>query len=102
MALRAYLVYPNGKEELVRGVQLKPVQLRSWRDVIAVSKDRTVRNFLASIEDPALLQVNGAGPGFVPSAGVESSVVTPDLLFRELDISPSTLGRRPEPAIPAP
>jgi len=102
MALRAYLVHPNGKEELVRGVQLKPVQLRSWRDVVAVSKNRTVRNFLASIDDPALLQVNGAGPGFVPSAGVESSIVTPDLLFRELDVSPSTLGRRPEPTIPAP
>jgi TldD protein len=102
MALRAYRVYPNGKEELVRGVQLRPVQMRAWRDVVAVSKDRTVRNFLASIEDPALIQVNGAGPGFVPSAGVESSVVTPDLLFRELDITPSTLGRRPEPTIPAP
>ena len=102
MALRAYRIYPNGKEELVRGVQLRPVQMRAWRDVVAVSKDRTVRNFLASIEDPALIQVNGAGPGFVPSAGVESSIVTPDLLFRELDITPSTLGRRPEPAIPAP
>ena len=102
MALRAYRVYPNGKEELIRGVQLKPVQMRAWRDLIGVSKDRTVRNFLASIDDPALVQVNGAGPGFVPSAGVESSVITPDLLFRELDISPSTIGRRPEPAIPAP
>ncbi|HEU5056691.1 MAG TPA: metallopeptidase TldD-related protein [Kofleriaceae bacterium] len=102
LALRAYRIYPNGKEELVRGVQLRPVQMRSWRDVVAVSKDRTVRNFLASIEDPALIQVNGAGPGFVPSAGVESSIATPDLLFRELDITPSTLGRRPEPAIPAP
>jgi TldD protein len=102
IGLRAYRVYPSGKEELVRGVQLKPVQMRSWRDVIAVSKNRTVRNYLASIEDPALLQVNGQGPGFVPSAGVESAIVTPDLLFRELDISPSTIGRRPGPAIPPP
>jgi len=102
VALRAYRVYPNGKEELVRGVQLKPVPVRAWRDVIGVSKGRTVRNFLASVEDPLLIQVNGAGLGFVPSAGVESAIATPDLLFRELDIIPNTIGRRPEPAIPAP
>jgi hypothetical protein len=101
-AVLAYRVYPNGKEELIRGVQLKPVGIRAWRDLIGVSKKRTVSNFLASVEDPLLLQVSGAGPGFVPSAGVESAIVTPDLLFRELDISPSTLGRRPPPALPPP
>ncbi|HUS67873.1 MAG TPA: metallopeptidase TldD-related protein, partial [Kofleriaceae bacterium] len=101
-AVLAYRVYPNGKEELVRGVQLKPVGMRAWRDVIAVGKERTVRNFLASTEDPLLQQVNGGGPGFVPSAGVESAVVTPDLLFRELDIVPNALGQRAAPAIPPP
>ncbi|HLU66472.1 MAG TPA: metallopeptidase TldD-related protein [Kofleriaceae bacterium] len=101
-ALLAYRVDMKGREQLVRGVQLKPVGIRAWRDVVAVSKSRTVRNFLASVEDPLLLQVSGAGPGFVPSAGVESAVVTPDLLFRELDLVPSTLGRRPPPALPPP
>jgi TldD protein len=101
-AVLAYRVYPNGKEELVRGVQLKPVATRAWRDVIAVGKQRTVRNFLASTEDPLLQQVNGAGPGFVPSAGVESAIVTPDLLFRELDIVPNAIGQRAAPAIPPP
>ena len=101
-ALLAYRVYPNGKEELVRGVQLKPVGTRAWRDVIAVGKHRTVRNYLASTEDPLLQQVNGAGPGFVPSAGVESAIVTPDLLFKELDIVPSAIGQRAAPLIPPP
>jgi hypothetical protein len=101
-AVLAYRVYPNGKEELVRGVQLKPVGTRAWRDVIAVGKQRTVRNFLATTEDPLLLQVGGAGPGFVPSTGVESAIVTPDLLFRELDVVPSALGQRAVPAIPPP
>ncbi len=102
LALLAYRVYPNGREELVRGAQLKPVPVRAWRDVIAASRRRTVRNFLASSDDPLLLQVGGAGPGFVPSAGVESSTATPDLLFRELDLGPSALGRRPAPALPPP
>jgi TldD protein len=102
LSLLAFRVYPDGREELVRGVQLKPIGVRAWRDVIAASKRRTVRNFLASVDDPLLLQVGGAGPGYVPSAGVESAVATPDLLFRELDIVPSALGRRMQPAVPAP
>ncbi len=102
LALLAYRVTADGKEELVRGVQLKPIGVRAWRDVIATSKKRTVRNFLASVDDPLLVQVGGAGPGFVPSAGVESSIATPDLLFRELDLGPSALGRRLAPAVPAP
>ena len=102
LALLAYRVYPNGREELVRGVQFKPVGVRAWRDVLAGSRRRTVRNFLASSDDPLLLQVGGAGPGFVPSAGVESAVAAPDILFRELDIVPSAMGRRLAPALSAP
>ena len=48
-----------------------------------------------------MLQIGGAGPG-CPSAGVESAVATPDLLFRELDIVPSAMGRRLQPALQAP
>ena len=101
-ALLAYRVYPGGREELVRAVQLKPIGVRAWRDVMAVSRDRTVKNFLASSDDPRLVQVSGNGPGFVPSGGVESSITTPDLLFRELDLGPGSLGRFPAPAVPSP
>jgi TldD protein len=101
-SLLAYRVYPGGREELVRGAQLKEVPLRAWRDVIAASKARTVRNYLASTDNPLFVQIAGAGSGFVPSAGVESAIATPDLLFRELDVVPSALGRRPPPALPPP
>jgi TldD protein len=102
VALVAYRVYPGGREELVRGVQLKQVQLRAWRDVVAASKARTVRNYLASTENPLFLQVAGLVNAFVPTAGVESAIATPDLLFRELDVVPSSLGRRPPAALPPP
>jgi TldD protein len=101
-ALLAYRVYPDGREELVRGVQLGPVPLRAWRDVIATSRERTVFNYLATTDDLNLVRLTGAVPGFVPSGGVESAVVTPDLLFRELDILRDTSLRREAPAVPHP
>src|SRR5258706_1684181 len=33
-AMLAYRVYPDGKQELVRGVQLTEVPIRAWKDVI--------------------------------------------------------------------
>ncbi len=101
-ALLAYRVYPNGKEELVRGVQLAEVPVRAWKDVIATSTELTSYNFLAANEQWLELVVRGTDDGFVPSGGIESSVITPDLLFKELDIVPSTLGQRPRPRIPSP
>ena len=100
-ATLAYRVYPDGREELVRGVQLDPVPMRAWRDVIAVGKTSTLKNFLASTDDPFLKRLAGTD-GRVPSAGIESSVSTPDLLFRELDLRPSKFGLRPPSIIPAP
>lgn len=101
-ATEAYRIYPDGREELVRGAQLEPVGMRAWRDVIAVGKGRTLKNFLASTDDPFLQRIAGTGPGRVPSAGIESSISTPDLLFRELDLKASKFGLRPPAAIPAP
>lgn len=98
----AFRLYPNGKTELVRGVQLEPVTMRSWRDVIAVGKTSTLKNFLATTDSVFEQRFTGVGPGRVPSAGIESSISTPDLLFRELDVRTSKYGLRPEAAIPAP
>lgn len=98
----AYRVYPNGREELIRGAQLKPIALDKWGDVGGASKELTVTNFLASTDDDALFRLRGGDEGFVPSAGIESSIVSPDLLFKKLTIKPSAAGLRPFPAIPSP
>jgi hypothetical protein len=102
IALLAYRLHPDGREELIRGVQLKPVDLRPWREVLAVSNEITTMNYLNSTEDPLLQRIAGGDEGYVPSSGIESAILTPDLLFRELDIKPSAAGRRPRPAIPPP
>ena len=101
--LVAYKVYPNGKEELVRGVQLAEVPIRAWKDVIGVSKETTAYNFLAANESQLQLKLSGGtDDGFVPSGGIESAIATPDLLLKEIDLSGSSAGERPAPVLPKP
>jgi hypothetical protein len=99
----AYKVYPNGKEELVRGVQPTEIPIRAWKDVIGVSKDVTVYNFLAATDSQLALRLTGGtDDGFVPSGGVESSIVTPDLLLKEIDLTGTTGNVRPLPSVAKP
>jgi predicted Zn-dependent protease len=102
IATLAYRVFPDGREELIRGVQLERVEVNSWRNLLAAGKNITIRNFLAPADPLIFLQVAGGDEGFVPSAGVESSITVPDLLFKELSIGRSTAKRRPKPPIPRP
>ncbi len=101
-ALLAYKVTPDGKEQLVRGAQLATFSVKAWKDVIAAGKTPTVFNFLASTDGYLDHKLGGVDEGFVPSSGIESSVSTPDLLFKELDVVPSTVGYRARPALPPP
>ncbi len=102
-ATLAYRVYPNGKEELVRGVQLAEVPIRAWKDVIGAGNQPTVYNFLAATESQLALKLaGGTDDGFVPSGGIESAIVTPDLLVKELDVVGSTAGVRPLPVVEKP
>jgi len=103
-AALAYRIYPNGKEELVRGVQLAEVPIRSWKDVIGTSRETTVYNFLAATESQLQLKLaGGSSDGTVPSGGIESAIVTPDLLFKELDVTGTTAGNQhPVPVVPQP
>jgi TldD protein len=99
----AYRVYPNGKQELVRGAQLTEVPIRAWKDVLGTSTDVTVYNFLnASDSQLALRLSGGTDDGFVPSGGIESSIITPDLLLKEIDVTTSAYGVRPTPSVPKP
>jgi len=103
-AVLAYKVFPGGKEELVRGVQLAEIPIRSWKDVIGTSTERTVYNFLASDSDELTLRIQGGtDDGFVPSGGIESSIITPDLLVKELDVTGTTAGEVTSlPLVPKP
>jgi len=102
-AVLAYRVYPNGKQELVRGVQLAEVPMRAWKDVVGVSKEMTTYNFLAANESQLQLRLTGGtDDGFVPSGGIESGVITPDLLLKEIDVVGLSVGDRPKPVLAKP
>ncbi len=102
-SLLAYRVYPNGKQELVRGAQLKEVPIRAWKDVIGVSRETTTYNYLAPTESALQLKItSGTEDGFVPSGGTESAIVTPDLLLKDLDVVGSTPNEHPAPVVARP
>ena len=102
-AIQAYRLYPNGKEELVRGAQLTEVPIRAWKDVLGISKETTTYNYLDATEGQLELRLRaGNDDVFVPSGGIESAIVTPDLLLKEIDVTSSTGGERPAPAVARP
>ena len=102
-AVLAYRIYPGGRQELVRGVQLQEVPIQAWKDVVAASKERTVYNYLAATDSQLALRLSGGtDDGMVPSGGTESAIVTPDLLFKELDVVGTHAGERPLPAVTKP
>lgn len=67
---RAFLVTPDGKRSLVRGVTLSEMQVRDLKDVISVGSEPTVNHVLQS-----------AGGYSIPT-----SFVSPALLFEEVEV----------------
>ncbi|HSW50920.1 MAG TPA: metallopeptidase TldD-related protein, partial [Bryobacteraceae bacterium] len=89
-----YRVYPGGREELVRGLRFKDLTLRSLRDILAAGGEPAVLNYLENGAPFALL---GAA-----SYVAESSVVSPGLLFEELQLVKSQEEMPRLPIVPPP
>jgi TldD protein len=94
LPLLVYRVYPDGREELIRGLQLRGVSIRSLRDISAASSESYVFHFLNNLAPFAAM---GAG-GFV----APSSVVAPSLLFEDLELARPQEDRPNAPVVPAP
>jgi hypothetical protein len=94
LPLLVYRVYPDGREELLRGMRLKGVSTRSLRDILAAGGDPVVFDYL---ENGAPFAVSGAA-SFV----AESSIVAPGLLFEELQLERSEEELPKLPIVPPP
>ena len=89
-----YRVYPDGREELVRGLRFRGVSTRSLRDILAASTETALFDF---VNNGAPLAFLGAGGLIAPSA-----VVAPGLLFEELELERPQEQLQKPPIVPPP
>ena len=92
--LLVYRLYPDGREELVRGLRFRGLGLRSFRDLLAAGGDRTVYNY---IDNGAPLSLVGAG-----SYVIGCSVTAPSLLFEEVELETAAEDLAKPPIVPPP
>ncbi len=78
LPLLIYRVYPDGKEELVRGVRFRGLNARSLRDIVAASSTENLFHF-AGNGSPLPVLAQG---GYVAL----HSVVAPSVLFEDLEL----------------
>ncbi len=88
-----YRVYPDGREELVRGLRFRGVSTRSLRDIVAASQEAVLFDF---VNNAAPLAMIGAGGYLAPTA-----IVSPALLFEEIEFELPT-EQLPKPSVVPP
>jgi hypothetical protein len=89
-----YKVYPDGREELVRGLRFRGLNVRSLKDILAAGDDSTVFEFMNS---PAPFALIGAS-----SYTAETCVVAPSILIDDLELHPVEEELPKLPVAPAP
>jgi TldD protein len=90
----AYRVYPDGREELVRGLRFKDFSAKDLRDIDAASDRPYVLNYIN----------NGSAFDFadVSSDATTSAVICPSLLFDSLDLARAENEPGKQPIVPPP
>ena len=90
----AYKVYPDGREELVRGLRFRDLDVRSLKDIQAAGDDDQVFAFLNNRAPFALL----GGARYV----APSCVIAPSLLIDDVDLRPMEEELPKLPVVPPP
>ncbi len=75
----AYKVFPDGHEELVRGLRFRGFNGKSLKDIMAVGDDNVTLEYMENGAPFAIL-----GRGYT----AEVSVVAPSLLIDDLELHP--------------
>ncbi len=89
-----YRVYPDGREELVRGLRFKGLSSRSLRDILAASTETALFEY---INNGAPLARAGVA-GYIAA----TSVIAPGLLFDELEVDRLQEPLEKPPLVPPP
>ena len=94
LPILVYRLYPDGREELIRGLRFRGFNTRSLKDILAASDETYVLDFLDNSAPFALM--GGA------SFSCENSVIAPSLLIDDLEMEkPQEELTRP-PLVPPP
>jgi predicted Zn-dependent protease len=94
LPLLTYRIYPGGREELVRGVRFRGLNVRSFKDILAAGNDENVFDFL---ENGAPFAMMGGG-----SYVAETSVIAPSVLIDDLELHPLEEELPKMPVVPPP
>lgn len=89
-----YRVYPDGREELIRGVRFRGVSTRSMKDILAASTETAFFDF---VNNGAPFAVIGAGGYLAPT-----TVVAPGVLFDEMELEHPRDEQPKPPIVPPP
>ena len=92
--LLAYRVYPDGREELVRGLRFHGLSTRTLRDIVAASTETELFDYVNTAAPLALLGSGGYLAG--------TSVVSPGLLFEEIEFEVPREQLPKPPTVPPP
>jgi TldD protein len=76
-----YRVYPDGREELIRGMRFRGFTVRSLKDIMAAGDDNNVFEYMTNTAPFALV----GGAGFA----IEACVVAPSILIDDLELHPA-------------
>jgi len=79
-ALEVYKVYPDGREERVRGAEIAGFSPQAFKDIVAVGEKKFAYNCLAQAVTPPFFS---GGEQFVPT-----SVIVPAMLFEDVEVRP--------------
>lgn len=94
MPVLVYRVYPDGREELVRGLRFRGLNARSLRDISAAANTEQMFSFIGS---GSPLPVMGQG-GYVSL----HSVIAPAVLFEDLELEKRQQDWPKLPVVPPP
>src|SRR6185312_5650531 len=94
MPILVYKVYPDGREELVRGLRFRGFNGKSLRDILAVGDDSITFEYM---DNGAPFAVLGAA-----SFTTEVSVVAPSVLIDDLELHPVEEEMPKLPVVPPP
>lgn len=90
----AYRVYPDGREELVRGLRFRGLSPRALRDILAASEETFAFDYINNAAPFAMI---GAGGFLSPS-----TVVAPSVLFEEIELERAQDELSKPPLVPPP